>query len=192
MSSKGNVTTQKASFSLRAVAGLVLFALAAACDSPTAPTRNPPAPSQTLPEPSRNWPDISGTYTLTLSASSRCASELPEAVRTRTYTATIAQTGGALTVMLSGPDGLLWDRFQGAVGENAAVLFQLYIWEDVSGPGGQFAEFAASGRLTATIAAGGLSGSLDGSMNASVLVEGGRGAGYVRCTAPDHRAVFSR
>ena len=73
MSSGANL--QKPSFFSGAAAGLVLFALAAACDSPTAPSRNPIEPSQNQTEPSRNWPDLTETYTLTLSASPRCPRE---------------------------------------------------------------------------------------------------------------------
>jgi hypothetical protein len=170
---------QKRSVFMRAAGALILVALTATCGSPTAPSGNPIEPSQSRPEPSRNWPNLSGTYTLTLSASSRCASDLPEAVRTRAYTATIAQTGGALTVRLSGPGGLVWDWFPGAVGENGAVEFQLFIWEDLSGPA---VEFVAQGNMTATLSAGGLSGLLDGRLYANGAT----------CTAPDHGLVLSR
>jgi hypothetical protein len=174
------------SFFSRTVAGLVVIALAAACDSPTRPSRNPIEPSQSQPEPSRNWPDVSGTYTLTVSASSRCASELPEAARTRTFTATIAQTGGALVVTVPMSVWVGWNnQFKGELGETNDVIFQLVSIDDPELP---FGWFYSDGSLTATISAGGLSGFLDG----YVAVSPPAGGPDVRCTAPDHSVVFSR
>jgi hypothetical protein len=178
--------TQKRWFFSRAVAGLVLVALAAACNSPTAPSPIPTAPGQNPTETSRNWPDVSGTYTLTLSASSRCASELPEAARTRTFTATIAQTGGALVVTVPMTTWVGWNnQFKGELGETNDVIFQLVSIDDWGLP---FGWFYSDGSLTATISAGGLSGFLDG----YVAVSPPAGGPDVRCTAPDHSVVFSR
>ena len=172
----------------RAVTGLLLFVLAVACDGAT-PTR--PGPS--LPEPTP-YPNISGTYTLTLSASSGCRLELPEDLRTRTYTATIAQGGGSLTVMLLsifppwsnrtfGTD----NRFTGLFGENNRVAFQLQFEEWLVGE--QLGDFYAYGAMAATISPSGLSGSWDGFMMATVTNENNR---RVTCTAPDHGVVFLR
>jgi len=136
--------------------------------------------------------DVSGTYTLTLSASSRCSLELPEAMRTRSYTAAIDQEGGSLMVRLFSPSiypGWNNDRFPGVFGETNDLIFQLAFDEWLSGP---VTEFSALGRMTGTISAGGLSGSLDGDMRAIVTNEDGRGNRVVTCTAPDHVAVFSR
>lgn len=179
------------------VAGLSLFALAAACNSPTAPNRNGNEPGQNRTEASRNWPDLTGAYTLTLSASSRCPSELPEAIRTRMYAATITQVGGSLMVTLPSifPP---WDnrtfgadnRFTGVIGQNNDVTFQLQFEEWFLE--GLVTDFAAYGTVTATISPSGLSGSWEGYMRGIVTNEDGRGNRIVTCTAPDHGVRFSR
>jgi hypothetical protein len=198
-----SLKTQKRLFYSRAVAGLVVIALAAACDSPTRPSRNPIEPSQSQTEPSRDgplpspptgdWPDVSGTYTLTVSASSRCASELPEAARTRTFTVTIAQTGGALVVTRVPSFMSVWMEwiFKGELDETNDVIFQLSI-EDWGLLAQAIEDFYATGSLTATISAGGLSGLLDGYIRGFLANEDGRGYRDVTCTAPDHSVVFSR
>lgn len=137
--------------------------------------------------------DLSGTYTLTLSASSRCRLELPEDLRTRTYTATIVQVGGSLTVTLQGPSSWSFfpgqgDRFTGGFGETNEVIFQLDLIEEWLQAGSLF----PSGRMTGTIVEDGLSGLLDGDMKAIVSNEDGRGNRVVTCTAPDHGVVFLR
>ena len=180
----------------RVVGGLVLFALAAACDSPTQPGRNATEPTQTRTEPSQDRLDLPGTYTLTLSASSRCRLELPETMRTRTYPATIARVDGSLLVTVHSPLNLpgIWNdigRFTGIVGENDDVLFQRFGFEEWF-PEERGSEFSASGGMTATISAGGLSGFLDGYMRGIVPNDDGRGNRSITCTAPDHAVKFSR
>jgi hypothetical protein len=179
----------------RAVAGLLLFALPVACNSPT-PTQ--PSPSLTQPVPNLPGPSrtgLSGTYSLTLSASSACRLELPEDLRTFTYPATIIQGDDSLTVTVHHNRFPGWDnRFTGVVGETNHVIFQLRFedWWVYRAELGEWAEFHASGTITSTISADGLSGLLDGDMTAIVVNEGGRGSRSITCTAPDHGVVFSR
>jgi hypothetical protein len=179
-------------FLSRAVAGLVLLALSTACDSPTQPSPNRPEPNRT--DPRGTDTGLSGTYTMTLSASSRCPLEVPEAMRSRTYTATIAQGGGSLVVTLQSifPP---WDnrtfgtdnRFTGVLGGNNDVVFQVQFEEWlVEGPEGLFFDFYAYGRMTTTISPSGLSGFWDGFMRWNV------GNRSTTCTAPDQGVVFSR
>jgi hypothetical protein len=136
--------------------------------------------------------DFSGSYTLVLSASSSCRLQLPEDLRTRTYSAEIAQVDDSLTVTLQYPSPLSWGQpnmFTGWFDTSNNVIFQLGAeewWLD----GG--AEFHAHGRMTGTIVGEGLSGFLDGEMEAIVSNEGGRGNRRITCTAPDHGVVFSR
>jgi hypothetical protein len=181
---------QKPTFFSRTVAGVIVLALVAACGSPTEPSGTPAAASP-------NRPDLTGTYTLTLSASSSCQLDLPDAMRTRTYAATIAQVGGGLTVKLPSifPP---WDnrtfgvdnRFTGVFGENNDVTFQLQFEEwHLEGP---VTDFAAFGRMTATISPSGLSGRWDGYIRGLVNNEGGPGSRVVKCEAADHGVVFSR
>jgi hypothetical protein len=134
--------------------------------------------------------DIGGSYTLTLSASSRCRQELPEVVRTRTYTATIAQVDGSLTLTAHGPVPYSGGNGKGVFGEANEVLLEIALeeWFPPAPAGG----YAAGGRMTIRISAGGLAGFLDGDTKAIVSNEGDRGTGWVTCTAPDHAVVFSR
>lgn len=177
----------------RAVAGLVLFTLAAACNSPTAPSRSPTQPSENGTQPSQNRPDLTGTYALTVSASSRCRLELPEEFRTQTYPATIGQGDGSLVITVHHSRFPGWDigRFTGVFGETNDVIFQLALEDWFAGAEYQ-AEYHASGRMTGAIAEEGLSGILDGVVEAIVANEDGRGNRVVTCTAPDHGVVFSR
>ena len=180
----------------RAVAGLILFTLAAACDSPTGPSRNATEPSQNRTEPSQNRVDLTGTYALTLSASSRCRLELPEGFRTQTYPATIGQGNGSIVVTVHHDQGR-WDvgRFTGVFGETNDVMFQGGLEDWFAGwfPGAEsFGEYHAYGRMTGAIVEAGLSGVLDGIVEAIVRNEDGRGSRVVTCTAPDHGVVFSR
>ena len=177
---------QKGSFFSTSVGGLVLLALTAACNSPLAPSRNPTAPSQP-PQPGQNWPGLAGTYTMALSASNRCAPDFPEAMRTRTYTASITQVGGSLNVTLEGRSSFPsffpgWgDSFTGVFGETNDVIFwldQIEEWLE------QHLLFV-SGRMTVTIVEEGLSGFLEGEMR----LVGNQG---FTCTAPDHSVKFSR
>lgn len=175
--------------------GLVLAVLAAGCDSPTQPGPLQPEGSGSPTEPTGNQPDLSGTYTLTLSASSRCRSQLPEAMWTRTYRAEIAQAGGSLLVTLPSifPG---WDNrnfgvdntFTGVFGDGSEITFHFQFEEWVLE--GSVEEFAAYGTMTATISPTGLSGLWDGYMRGIVTNEDGTRA--IQCTATDHGAMFSR
>lgn len=112
----------------RTVAGLIVVALSAACDSPTQPSG--PEPGRT--DPSGARADLGGTDTLILSTSSGCRLDLPEDLRSRTYTATIVQEGNSLTVMVQYPSPHSWgqpDRFTGRVGGTNEVVFQLGVEE---------------------------------------------------------------
>jgi hypothetical protein len=191
-----NANTQKLPFSPRVVTALVLFGLVAACHSPIRPSPNG-TDLNLRTEPGPNWPDLTGTYTLTLSASTRCPLALPEAMRVRTYTATIFQVGGSLKVTLPsvfppfgittfGPD----NRFSGAFGQHNDVILQFqfeewFLEEPVT-------EFAAIGEITGTISPSGLSGVWDGYMRGLVIDEDGRSGRIAECTAPDHGVTLSR
>ena len=136
--------------------------------------------------------DLSGTYTLRLSASSRCRLELPEDLRTRTSTATIVQENGLLMVTLQYPSPRSWGQpytFTGWFAGTNLVMFELS-HEEWWLEGGT--EFHAYGTVTSTISVGGLSGFLDGDLKAIVPNEGGRGSRGITCTAPDHGVTFSR
>ena len=134
--------------------------------------------------------DFSGSYTLTLSASSRCRLELPENVRTVTYPAEIVQVNGSLRVTLP---SIMPGWNPGSTGEFTEtndVIFQVGIEDWFPKGPGPATEFTAYGRMTGTISAAGLSGFLDGDLRAIVNNEGG-GSRWVTCSAPDHGVVFA-
>jgi hypothetical protein len=136
--------------------------------------------------------NLRGTYTMTLTASSGCRLELPEPVRTRTYSATVDQQDESLTVTL--PEGLAMPgfatRFTGVFDEANDVTFELHVEEWwLQQPA---TEFHASGRMRVRLVEAGLTGFLDGEMEAIVTNEGGRGNRIVTCSAPDHGAAFLR
>lgn len=79
--------------------------------------------------------DVSGAYTLTITAVGDCRQALPEEVRTRTYTARLTQNGPNVEARLSGANfavspGGRGDRFRGKV-EPDGVTFSLssYIYK---------------------------------------------------------------
>ena len=112
--------------------------------------------------------DLSGTYTLTISASSRCPLDLPEAMRVRTYKATMAHAGGSVGVTLPS-------------------IFPP--WANRSfGVDNRFTGVSA----TATISPSGLSGTWDGHVRGLVDNDDGRANHVVMCTASDHGLTFSR
>jgi hypothetical protein len=114
-------------------------------------------------------------------------------VLTRTFTATIAQAGGALVITVPMTRWVGWtNQFRAELGKTNDVRFQLDI-EDWGPLEPTVPDFYARGSVRATIAAGGLSGFLDGYVEASVPDESGQNwASSAKCTAPDHSVTFSR
>jgi hypothetical protein len=82
---------------------------------------------QMVPERPRTFPDLSGTYSLTLTATG--CQGFPEPAPSRTYTATIEQSGSALKVRLEGADFIVTggrgDNFQGVIDLNDRITFAL-------------------------------------------------------------------
>jgi hypothetical protein len=170
-------------FVLRAVAALVLFTPAAACNSATGPSRL----------------GLVGTYTLTLSASNRCRSELPEDLREQTYPGTISQSGPSLVVTVHHDRIRGWDvgRLVGVFGEPSEIMGQMGVEDWYAGAestwygsGPEELGYRVSGRMTGATVEEGLSGMLDGLIEASVSND--RGSQVFRCTASDHGVRFSR
>ena len=93
---------------------------------------------------SRPSTDLSGTYTLTVSAegaSGRCLPGFPEPLKRRIYTATVEQTGADLSVSLSGVDFVIardgsGNSFRGVVAATGEARFSIRpatVW-DYDGP----------------------------------------------------------
>jgi hypothetical protein len=147
-------------------------------------------------------PEISGTYTLRISAANHCDS-LPDDVRTRTYTALLEQTGPGVTTTLSGPTflmgaGRVLNRFYGTV-EPARVTFQVtapstyYYWyvytypsvlEQLTASG----SYSFSGSVQAAASGSRISGTLDGVVGTYDL----RLAATAFCRSSSHQFVLSK
>jgi hypothetical protein len=148
-------------------------------------------------------PNVSGTYTLTISAADECGvglgeGRLPDEARVRKYPAVVTQTGPALKIDLSGaallgdpsdPTGRLYGKL-----EPGRALFKLYIWSPWDSNSDVIAEqlttgiFEPVGTVVAAISNEGLAGTLDGSL--MVVVSGS--PRIARCSSPQHRFVLSR
>jgi len=146
--------------------------------------------------------EISGTYTLRISAAAHCDS-LPDEVRTRTYSALLEQSGPGVTTTLSGPTflmggGRVLNRFYGAV-EPARVTFQVtapstyYYWyiytypsvlEQLTASMG----YSFSGSVQATVSGSRISGTLDGVVGTYSLGF----AAIAFCRSNSHQFVLSR
>jgi hypothetical protein len=188
------------SFVSRVVGVLVLFTLAGACNSATGPSPVPPPQQPPTQQPPAATPQVvlAGMHTLTISASSRCRSEMREIFPTRTYPATISHEDGSLVVTVHYPDMRGWvDKFTVVPGEASDVTFRMQLsdWWPI--------EYEAHGRMTGRMTGAtveeGLSGILDGFIETFVLNEDGTFAldadgrpRWVRCTASDHVVLFSR
>lgn len=145
-------------------------------------------------------PEISGTYTLRISAANHCDS-LPDDVRTRTYTALLDQTGAGVTTTLSGPTflmggGRVLNRFYGMV-EPARVTFRVtapsepYYFGDypsVLEPLTASTSYSFSGSVQATVSGSRISGTLDG----DVGVYGFFWGPITLCRSSSHQFVLSR
>jgi hypothetical protein len=129
--------------------------------------------------PRRN---LSGTYRLTLEAveSPHCSpsgtSSLPDAARTRSYDATVAQHGAGLTVTLGGADFIVTNgrgnHFDGIVDPNDSVTFSIgddnyyyYYYSGLEDLVERFNDTSAlviNGVISAKANAGGMAGTLNG------------------------------
>ena len=148
-------------------------------------------PSQTSPAST----SVAGTYSVTFTAASSC-SQLPVDRRSRTYTATISQTGSKLDVVLSGAK--FWEhsalgrlnRFSGALFGDAVVF-----WIVNSGWG--FVEqitsatyFEIIGVAQGTIRDSTISGAVEGGL--AVGQDLRDDARHVGCNATDHAFTLTR
>jgi hypothetical protein len=152
--------------------------------------------------------DLSGRYTLTITAAPDCGAALPDQARSRTYTATVSQAFSRLSVTLSdaiffGGPGTLQNRFTGS-NDGERVTFSL--WD------GYFSSYYSyspdvieqitpelflvpMGSVTGTPSTSGVSGRLDG----VIEVREGTGTGpssglktIATCRSADHRFVLER
>lgn len=152
--------------------------------SPTNITLNPTVP----------YADVGGNYRVTFVASSSC--QLPDDLRTRTYSAAIAQDGARLTIRFSGSqfsESTNWmegrihsDAVNLSIGKSDDTCFYYHQCFIDSVGDGRVLILDGSGSGTVT-------GSTLDTLVAGVVTVGGDGIERpVTCTAPDHRLTFSR
>ena len=173
----------------------------AACDdngSPTTPTSVAVPGSPTAGSPTGTTlppfdPPVTGTYTLTITASSSCA--LPPEARQRRYTATMAEPNrGTVSVALSDAD-FRWglgqfpnppgSQFQGTR-DASALRFNVFVGERVD----DTKEISYDGLADTMLAGSTISGRFSGTiwLNAA----GNLYDGIADCSAPDHAIAFVR
>jgi hypothetical protein len=139
--------------------------------------------------------DVSGTYTLTLTAAESCAAILPKDALVRTYTAVVGQAGPTLGVRLSGATLLpYFDGFSGRI-EPDRIVFDL-TWYDGEGP--VVVEqipwvglFVPDGQAVVDGSPDRLAGSMFGPIR--VFTSGSySGSPSAWCSANDHQFVMTR
>jgi hypothetical protein len=149
-------------------------------------------------------PDVSGRYTLTITADPACASPLPEPLNIRTYTAVISQVGRVLDVSLSGvPFFVVEGRGGGFPGlaDPAELTFRLddndhfdigSNLDVVEVLGGAKVLFVL-GHITTTIAANRLTGTLNGRLQLADRALPSNGFVWgASCDSSRHQVEFSR
>src|SRR5439155_2061945 len=143
-----------------------------ACGGST-PSAGPTAPTPTAAPVPATPTNIAGTYTLTIQTSSVCT-QLPSQFRTRTYVATITQSGANFAVNLTGNFAV--QQLSGTVSGTTISAIGGFVEETTA--------FGMSGELHGTVSGSTISATLNGS-----FFVGGFGGG---CNATDHRFTFTR
>ncbi len=135
-------------------------------------------------ELSRPRTEVSGTYTLTVSAAPECRTALPEHARTRSYNAVVTQDGPKLAVTLGGAKfytefGRTYNGFRGDL-EPGTVIFQVGSHSYYYGTSYEVIEeldsstfLAITGHVISTFAEGRISGALHGSIETLRPATGG-------------------
>jgi hypothetical protein len=144
---------------------------------------------------------ISGNYRLTFTASERCAKQLVDEARTRTYRALINQNQASVEVLLSDAnfaldpyDGSPWNSFQGRIEANSVTFFTPFYVEVVEQLSATtYLAIAGVGTATATLPT--MSGGFNGALS---LWEAPNGyyaterRQVASCYASDHQFTFMR
>jgi hypothetical protein len=146
--------------------------------------------------------DVSGSWTVTLSASVSCRDALPELARERTFTAAITQQSTTFRIGLSSPTSknlcpLDFGRILGGalsfviLGEDAASdgSFVVPCMVDSLTP---TASLGIYGTVSGTVSGSKIHGSLDGHVDYYSPAQPVGGKPQTQCSAPDHAMVFRR
>jgi hypothetical protein len=157
--------------------------------------------------PARQRKDLTGTYSMTIGAPTCSGSApFPDDVRSRTYTATVTQTGRVLNVALSGADFIVssgrGDHFSGtidpldnvafAIGDSFYYYYFYYNQNvfDVVERLDDSRSFTVAGVVTATVRGSEIAGTLSGSF---IVLRGSRPpftALTSTCHSPSHTFVM--
>jgi hypothetical protein len=142
------------------------------------------------------YASLGGVYSLTFTASPSC--NLPDDAVKRTYTATIAQTDAALTIVLSGArfgnSGQL-NRFSGRVLGNAVsftLYHDLYYGADLVEALADSRYLTLGGTADAIATVSGMSAVFAGVVIVTSSPQGYGSNPIAACTASDHRLIFTR
>jgi hypothetical protein len=126
--------------------------------------------------------DYRGTYTLTISAASPCSfasGSLPDAAKSRVYTANVAQDAGRLTVTLTDADFIVTNgfgnRFFGFVDATDVMTFPIsdvyYYYSYYAGHFDIVEQFSSTALLiTGTVSARGTPAGISGTLIGSILI----------------------
>jgi len=150
----------------------------------------------------RSRPDVNGTYTFRLTTADGCDT-LPDDVRSRTYTASVAQNGPQLTVTLSGPQfatdrGRTLNQFGGFLEAERAIfrfsdMFGYYYFYFYTPDILEFISdsryFGWDGTATVSVSRDRLAGTLDGIVG---TFTGPPFRSALRCRSDHHRFELTR
>jgi hypothetical protein len=148
------------------------------------------------------YASLGGVYSLTFTASPSC--NLPDDAVKRTYTATIAQTDAALTIVLSGARfgtsaSLTLNQFSGRVLGTAVsfAFYNVFMYYGLYEPAGLVEQLADNrylsfgGTAEAVAIDAGMSAVFAGVVRVTNQISGGSKPIAV-CTASDHHLLFTR
>jgi hypothetical protein len=145
---------------------------------------------------------IAGTYTLTVMAAAECAAKLPEAIRTRRYTAILTQDGPLITARLSGANFLFLHRdyFTGNVAADRVTFpiggrrvndeGTMDLYPDVLEQLTETSFATVSGFAATTYSAGTLAGTLEGRIDILHRAAPNRFDEVASCDSEAHRFVL--
>jgi hypothetical protein len=158
-------------------------------------------------DPEQPRRDYSGTYTLTITAASKCMGSsvaIPDEASRRIYTATVRQDGGRLTVTLTGSDFIVTDgygnRFFGFVDPADMITFPIgdpyyfHYYDEHYQIVERFRDGAliVVGNVAARGARGVITGTLAGAIATARRVSPPYGTYSASCFAPTHRFEMVR
>ena len=189
---------------MRMLGGVLLVVLAqglAGCGGSGSSSAPSPTP-QPAPQPTPSPGNIAGDYTVTFMADSACT-DLPNDVRTRTYTATITEYNRTFIAALSGAtlDSYYYRIWIGVAGDDLRFdLSDNYILEEVA-PDTYLAIGGVGEASVGTSGASTISASFQGTFDYCVMKSEmssgyscvpGEAVAHAQCASRNHRLILTR